>query len=137
MHRIRIAITAGLGAIVAAALFVGVAQSQNTQLGPNATGCTVSTATATQCIAANPTRKGLTICNVGSANGAWIAPSPIVVAKNGIGSLSLPAISSLTASCVNIPAVVFHGPGGTQGLGAAWSMIPDATPATITIWEYN
>lgn len=109
--------------------------SETTVLGPFPTGCSLNTPAGPAviaCLPANPSRKLLTVCNVGSANTAWIAPAPITPAANGAGSIPIPPVASNLATCLSFP-----GSGNLGGNGAAWSAIPSATPVTLTFLEYT
>lgn len=134
-RRYLLGCSAVAGAICAALLFGLPAVSQTTVLGPFPTGCSLNTPAGPAviaCLPANPSRKLLTVCNVGSANTAWIAPSPITPAANGAGSIPIPPVASNLATCLSFPAS-----GNMGGNGAAWSAIPSATPVTLTFLEYT
>ena len=112
---------------------LAVAQAPNTNPQPVATGCQVGTASS-QCIAANPSRKSIQICNPSASIVVWIAPNPTTAAANGGGSVSIAPVSSNVTSCFTPPT----GAGGnTTNVGAQWNAIAVTTPTSLTIYEYQ
>jgi hypothetical protein len=130
------ATSVAVAALLGYAVWFVPAIAQTTQLGPLATGCLITGANAsTSCVLANPSRKLLTLCNVSASPTIWVAPAPTVPAANGIGSISIPPVSSGTTTCINIPAVTFGQV--TGGIGAAWNAVASATPATLSVLDYG
>jgi hypothetical protein len=111
---------------------VAYAQSVNTNPVPVATGCTVST-TSSQCIAANPTRRSIQICNPSANVAVWIAPGSTAAVVNGAGSISIPPVASNVTTCITPPT---GAGGGNTNVGAAWNAITALSPGVLTILEY-
>ena len=109
---------------------VALAQAVNTNPVPVATGCQVGTASS-QCIAANPTRRSIQICNPSGSITVWIAPGSTTAAANGGGSVSIPPVSSTT--CFTPPT---GAGGGNTNVGAQWNAIAVTTPSSLTVYEY-
>jgi hypothetical protein len=131
-----------IGAAVALAVWVltvGKSRAQTASL-PFATGVTVQS-TVTTIIGANPSRKGLKICNVGATNDVWIAPvnvggTAVTPAALGAGSFVLSRNSAAAANvvnnCINMPADV----GGAALATAGFAGITNAATSPVTVWEY-
>src|ERR1700691_1168030 len=110
-------VTAGVLGIIGYLISqVPVAFAQNTNPVPVATGCQVGTASS-QCIAANPSRRSIQICNPSASITVWIAPGSTTAAANGGGSVSIPPVSSNTTTCFTPPT---GAGGGNTNVGAQW-----------------
>lgn len=130
----------GAGALAMAALYFSVALKA--QVGANlpfVTGVTVQNSVTTL-IAANASRRGLKICNVGATNDVWIAPvnttgTTVAPAALGAGSFVLSRNSAAAANvvnnCINMPADV-----GAGVVTAGFAGITNAATSPVTIWEY-
>lgn len=112
---------------------------------PFVTGVTVQNSVTT-IIAANSSRRGLKICNVGATNDVWIAPvnttgTTVAPAALGAGSFLLSRTSAaganVTVNCLNMPADV-GGPGGGVPIvvTAGFAGITNAATSPVTVWEY-
>ena len=133
-----------VAAFVALALVLGP-PAPRAQVGaslPFVTGVTVQN-TVTTIVAANPTRRGLKICNVGATNDVWIAPvntsgTTVAPAALGAGSFLLSrgsaAGANVVVNCINMPADV--GGGGSAVVTAAFAGITNASTSPVTAWEY-
>jgi hypothetical protein len=134
------AVAAAVLAVAAVVFLAGPSRSQPTASLPFATAVTVANS-STLVVAANPSRRGLKICNVGATNDVWIAPintsgAPIVVAALGAGSFLLSrnsaAAANVTNNCLNMPADV----GGAAVATAGFNGITNASTSPVTVWEY-
>jgi hypothetical protein len=127
-----IAVTLGGIAFLVSRTPVALAQAVNSNPQPVATGCQVGTS-STQCIAANPQRKSIQICNPGTLT-VWIAPGSQAAVVSGGGSVSIAPVSSNVTSCFTTPT----GAGGNNtNVGAQWNAIVATTPTSLTVLEYN
>jgi hypothetical protein len=89
-----------------------------------------TTAGGTTVVLANPTRKGLRMCNVGATNTAWVCPNGITPAAATAGCYPLAPVTSGITTCIVEPSSA-TAPDTQQWNGLA---VTGATP--ITVWEY-
>jgi hypothetical protein len=112
---------------------------------PFVSGVTVQNSVTT-IVAANPSRRGLKICNVGATNDVWIAPvntsgTTVAPAALGAGSFLLSRSSAAGANvvvnCLNTPADVTGGSATTPTVvTAGFAGITNAATSPVTVWEY-
>lgn len=112
--------------------FIGVANAQNTVLGPNMTAVTAAASATMAALPANPSRKAVTICN-GSATIVVTFTTGTLTPVAGTTGIVLPA-ANVATSCFTIgnPA---SGP-GASGVGAQINIIAASTTAPVTFIEY-
>ena len=143
---IRVAVIAIVTAGLCAAAYVGSLKAQVGANLPFVTGVTVQNSVTT-IVAANPSRRGLKICNVGATNQVWIAPintsgTTVAPAVNGAGSFLLsqptaPGAGIITNTCINMPADVTGGSATAPTVvTAGFAGITNAATTPVTVWEY-
>jgi hypothetical protein len=118
-------------ALLAGAAAIGLAHAQSTNLAPNATVTTTTSATPSALIiGTNPSRRQIRICNVGTTV-IWIWPGPVTPT---VSAYELPALSSGTTTCFTPPDAV-AGPQGV-GEGQQWSMESVAGGGSASVFEW-
>lgn len=135
-------------AVVPAIVVLGVSIVARAQVGANlpfVTGVTVQNSVTT-IIGANPSRRGLKICNVGATNDVWIAPvntsgTTVAPAALGAGSFLLSrgsaAGANVVVNCLNMPADVTGGSATSPTVvTAGFAGITNASTSPVTVWEY-
>jgi hypothetical protein len=142
---IRVAVIAIVTAGLCAAAYVGSLKAQVGANLPFVTGVTVQNSVTTV-VAANPSRRGLKICNVGATNDVWIAPinttgTPVAPAALGAGSFLLSrgsaAGANVVVNCLNMPADVTGGSATTPTVvTAGFAGITNAATSPVTVWEF-
>jgi hypothetical protein len=121
-------------AVLAVAVIVMLANrpahSQQTNLGPFQTNVTVGTSATLAAVGANPSRRGLVICN-GHASQSITVTFGTITPVSLTSGLVIPG-GNVVASCWYAP-VVGTGSGPVGGLGAQINMIASgaSTPATV------
>ena len=140
---LSVAATVLAGGVVAA--LVSTVPAQVGANLPFVTGVSVGNSVTT-IVAANPTRRGLKICNVGATNDVWIAPvntsgTTVAPAALGAGSFLLSRNSAAAANvvnnCINMPADVTGGSATTPTVvTAGFAGITNASTSPVTVWEY-
>ena len=134
-----------ISAAVATAAFVVVkiALAQLTIITPLATQSLTLTTAVTQIVAPNPTRRGLLICNGGTANDVWLTPiapagqTQLTPAANAFGSLvvSRTAAAAANMSCLSLPSNVLGTP--IQSLvTSGFNGVSNAGTTPVTVWEF-
>jgi hypothetical protein len=143
-QRLALSVLATLVAAVGTAALIATVPTV-AQVGaslPFVSGVTVGNSVTT-IVAANPTRRGIKICNVGATNDVWIAPvntsgTTVAPAALGAGSFVLSRNSAAAANvvnnCINMPADV--GGGGSAVVTAGFAGITNAATSPVTVWEY-
>ena len=125
-----------LGVVAGVILAAGMAASvfgvsaQTTQLAPNVTVTSVTSATGVQIIGSNPGRKGIRICNVGTGV-QWIWPGALSPA---VSAYELPALATGTTVCFTPPDGVM-GPGNV-GQGNSWNAQAVSTTGPLSVFEW-
>jgi hypothetical protein len=122
------ALAASAAALIAA---VAAAYAQTTVLGPNMTTATVSGAGSMATLAANPTRKALTICNEHASNTMTFTLGTLSPVSLTTGRVL--AAGNLVTSCITIgsPSSV-----GSSGVGAQVNTIASGASTPVTFIEY-
>jgi hypothetical protein len=139
-----------ISAVAGLTIFAGEkSQSQVTAILPLA-GQSISvptTAGGTQVVAPNPTRRGLLICNVGTANPMWIAPQPpagvagVTVAANAAGAFQLSVMpgagNGVVPSCLSIGPSIPASASTLQPLvTSGFNGITTGGASNATVWEF-
>jgi hypothetical protein len=123
-------------ALVLAALdpLVAHAQGLGTSLGPNQYNLTIGTGASMAAIGANPSRKGITICNgnATAANVITVTFGPSVTPVDGTTGVVIPG-GQVAASCHTFPE---SGMGGVGNLGAQINIISHVGSNPVSAVEY-
>jgi hypothetical protein len=115
-----------------AALLAGAAIAQTTLLGPSMTSVTVNSNGSMATLAANPTRKALTICNEHASN-------TLTFTFGSLSPVSLTTGRVLAAGNLVTSCMTFGNPGspvGSGGVGAQVNTIASAASTPVTFIEY-
>ena len=120
--------------IVLIAASLGRLTAQPTGLGPNQYNLTIGTSATLAAIGANPTRKGITICNgnATAANVVTITFGTVVTPVDGTTGIVIPG-GQVAASCLTLPP---SGIGTVGNLGAQINMIAHAGSTPVSAVEY-
>jgi hypothetical protein len=128
---------AGLAAAIAiiGALVFGLHQApaQQTNLGPFQTNVTVGTGATLAAVGANPSRRGLVICNGHASQSITVTFGTITPVSLTTG-LVIPG-GNVVASCWYAP-IVGTGSGPVGGLGAQINMIASGASTPTTVLEF-
>lgn len=111
-------------------------RGQQTNLGPFETVVSVGNTASMNAVAANPSRRGLVICNgnATAANVITVSFGPSITPTDGVG-LIIPG-GLVAASCWTAP-VIGTGAGPVGGLGAQINMIGHvAGPTSVAVLEF-
>ena len=125
--RNRLLAATALGLLV----WSGDALAQNTVLGPFTTAVTVGTAASLAALAANPTRKAVTICN-GHATATVTFTTGSVTPVSLTTGIVL-AAGNVATSCFTIGSVANL---GSSGVGAQINVIASGASTPVTFLEY-
>ena len=131
-------VVAAMAVVIAVTLLFHVKQShgQQTNLGPFETVVSVGNTASMNAVAANPSRRGLVICNgnATAANVITVSFGPSITPTDGVG-LIIPG-GLVAASCWTAP-VIGTGAGPVGGLGAQINMIGHvAGPTSVAVLEF-
>ncbi len=113
--------------LMACAMSFGIVHAQNTNLGPVATVTSVASGPGVQIIGANPTRKSIRICNVGTGL-IWIWPGPL---SPPLSAYELPALASGTTTCWESSTTA-----GGAGIGNSWNAGAASTTGPVSVFEF-
>jgi len=116
----------------ATALLAGAAWAQSTLPGPSMTTATVTTVGSMATLAANPTRKALTVCNEHATNTVTITFGSLSPVSLTTGRVL--AAGNLVTSCMTFGNV--GSPVGSGGLGAQVNTIASGSGTPVTFIEY-
>ena len=119
-------------AALASCAVIGAAYAQgSTVLGPNITSVTTSVTGTLAALAANPSRKALTVCNNDASNKVTITTGSVSPVSLTVGLVLLSG--NVASSCVTfgVPGIPTSG-----GVGAQVNVIGAASTPTVTFIEY-
>jgi hypothetical protein len=121
-------------AALAASAFAGLAYAQ-TALGPNMTSVTTNSGGLMNALPANPSRRGVTICNEHASNTVTFTLGTL--SPVGVTTGRVLASGNLVTSCFSIGSTQgFPTTGAGSNVGAQINILASGTSTPVTFIEY-